>query len=100
MQLSSRVAPPASAPRGADLSERFWILRDARDERRVAVFQRTETRSVMDRRGLVADGQLKPSEDEAIRYGKLLFGETLQDYAGWDEKQAKMMREKDKLLSK
>ena len=47
----------------------------------VAVFQRTATRSVMDRRGLVADGQLKPPDDEQVRYGKLLFGETLQEYA-------------------
>ena len=65
----------------ADLSERLWIVRDARGGDSVAVFQRTETRSVMDRRGLVADGQLKPPDDEQVRYGKLLFGETLQEYS-------------------
>ena len=85
------------------LSEKLWIQRDARDESKVArtalpaprpslltapratwqvtVFTRTATRSVMDRRGLVADGQLKPSDDEATRYGALLFGETIQDYS-------------------
>ena len=47
--------------------------------------RRTETRSVLDRRGLVATGQLNPPKDETIRYGRLLFGETLSDYAGWDE---------------
>lgn len=71
------------------LSERMWIVRDARDESQVAAFTRTETRSVMDRRGLVADGQLKPPDDEGIRYGKLLFGESLQDYAGWEAKEDK-----------
>lgn len=82
------------------LSSRMWIVRDARDERQCAVFQRSETRSVMDRRGLIADGQLKPSDDESIRYGRLLFGETQQEYSGWDEKQAKAKAEKDKLLAR
>jgi len=82
------------------LSERLWILKDAKDESKVAVFTRTETRSVMDRRGLIADGQLKPSDDEAVRYGKLLFGESIQDYSAWDGQQAKLKAEKDKLLSK
>jgi len=95
-------APPASQllVQTTYLSERMWILRDARDPSKVAVFQRTETRSVMDRRGLVADGQLKPPDDETIRYGRLLFGETLQDYAGWDEKTTKMMMEKERLLAR
>ena len=84
----------------ADLSERLWILRDARDPNKVSVFQRTETQSVMDRRGLIADKQLKPSNDEATRYGKLLFGETLQDYSGWDDKELIMKAQKDKLLSR
>ena len=75
-------------------------MRDARDESKVVVMTRTETRSVMDRRGLIADGQLKPSDDEAIRYGKLLFGETIQDYTGWDAEQAKLKAQKDKLLAK
>ena len=86
--------------RAADLSERLWILRDPRDDGKVAVFTRSETRSVMDRRGLVADGQLKPSDDEATRYGKLLFGETIQDYSGWDSKQEALKAQKDKLLAK
>jgi len=77
------------------LSERLWVLRD--EAQRIAVFQRTETRSVMDRRGLVAEGQLKPPEDESIRYGGLLFGETLQDYQGWEDK-AKEDARKDELL--
>ena len=38
----------------------------------------------MDRRGLVASGQLKPPSDETIRYGRLLFSETLEDYYGWE----------------
>ena len=81
------------------LSERLWIVRDAKkDPDRVAVFVRTETRSVMDRRGLVAEGQLKPPDDETIRYVRLLFGETLQDYAGWDDKAIKLGKERAKLF--
>ena len=53
----------------------------------MAVFERTDTRSVFDRRGLVADGQLRPPSDESIRYGRLLFGESLQDYQGWEDKE-------------
>ena len=46
--------------------------------------------SVIDRRGLVAEGQIAAEKvDEKTRYGGLLFGETIQEYAGWDEKQAK-----------
>ena len=71
------------------LSQTMWIIRDAGERGEpggsFAVWQRTDTRSVLDRRGLVADGQLKPSSDEQVRYGKLLFGETLSDYAKWDE---------------
>lgn len=85
------------------LSDRMWVLRPsgepgssaARASDEFIVLRRTETRSVVDRRGLVADGQLKPPEDEGVRYGKLLFGETLSDYGGWSEeaqKQAKMDR--------
>lgn len=68
------------------LSGTMWIVRDGD---KFVVFQRTDTRSVLDRRGLVADGQLKPSEDESIRYGRLLFGESLQDYSGWEAGQNK-----------
>lgn len=64
------------------LSATMWIVREGE---KYAVFQRTDTRSVNDRRGLVADGQLKPADDETIRYGRLLFGESLSDYAGWSE---------------
>ena len=71
----------------------MWILRDAKNTDNVAVFQRTDTRSVTDRRGLVADGQLKPPDDETIRYGRLLFGETLSDYSGWDAKTLQAIKE-------
>lgn len=64
------------------LSGTMWIVRDGD---KFVVFQRTDTRAVNDRRGLVADGQLKPADDESIRYGSLLFGENLSDYAGWNE---------------
>ena len=64
----------------------MWIVRDP--DGRAMAFQRTDTRSVMDRRGLVADGQLKPPSDEGIRYGRLLFGENLSDYQGWEAKTA------------
>ena len=77
------------------LSERLWVLRRG-DER--AVFERTETRSVLDRRGLVAAGQLKPSDDEQIRYGKLLFGEEKSDFVGWEESQKGEQALKNKLL--
>ena len=75
-------------------------MRDAQDDSKVAVFTRSESRSVMDRRGLVVDGQLKPSDDEGVRYGKLLFGNSIQDYSGWDEKQGKLKEQKDKLLGR
>jgi len=90
--IPARLGRPddqTAALRTTYLSQTMWITRDA-DEygqpgARFAVWQRTDTRSVLDRRGLVADGQLKPSSDEQVRYGKLLFGETLSDYANWDE---------------
>eukprot|EP00316_Scyphosphaera_apsteinii_P021135 CAMPEP_0119312874 /NCGR_PEP_ID=MMETSP1333-20130426/27063_1 /TAXON_ID=418940 /ORGANISM="Scyphosphaera apsteinii, Strain RCC1455" /LENGTH=369 /DNA_ID=CAMNT_0007317555 /DNA_START=64 /DNA_END=1173 /DNA_ORIENTATION=- len=78
------------------LSATMWIVRDALDK--FVVFQRTETRSVMDRRGLVADGQLKPSNDETIRYGRLLFGESASDYTGWEENQNADKSGTDRLL--
>ena len=80
------------------LSERMWIIRGVDDPSKVAAFVRTETRSVIDRRGLVAEGQLKPPEDEQVRYGGLLFGESLSDYYGWEKKAGKEQATKDKLL--
>lgn len=65
------------------LSATMWILRD--EAGRKAVFSRTETKSVSDRRGLVVNGQVKEHPDEETRYGKLLFGETQQEYQGWEE---------------
>ena len=92
-------APPMSAMlRTTYLSERLWIIRDVRDADLVSIFVRTETRSVMDRRGLVADGQLKPPEKEEVRYGGLLFGENLSDYSGWDVKEGKDAASKSRLL--
>jgi len=87
--------PLAGAPQGSRpgtglelqttyLSERMWVVRDG--EGHAMAFQRTETRSVMDRRGLVADGQLKPPSDDSVRYGGLLFGENMSDYQGWESK--------------
>jgi len=78
------------------LSSSLWILRSyipeaaggskaASAAQQICVFRRTETRSVLDRRGLVADGQLKPPDDDGVRFGRLLFGESLSDYAGWSD---------------
>lgn len=89
------------------LSSSLWILRNYSPEgyekvpQQICVFRRTETRSVLDRRGLVADGQLKPPDDDGIRFGKLLFGETLSDYAGWsDAAGGSEAATKDKLLGR
>ena len=79
------------------LSGTMWIVRQGD---KFAVFQRTDTMSVNDRRGLVADGQLKPADDETIRYGRLLFGESLSDYAGWEAKQSKDAASKSRLLER
>ena len=93
-------APPTKGlfMRTTYLSERLWILRDVREPERISVFQRTYARSVMDRRGLVMDGQLKPSSDESIRYGRLLFGDTAEDYQGWEQKAEAGLAEKRKLF--
>jgi hypothetical protein len=80
------------------LSESLWIFRGVANPDRVAVFQRTNTSSVVDRRGLVAEGQVKPPEQDTVRYGGLLFGDTLSDYASWDKQQEINKQEKDKLL--
>lgn len=81
------------------LSEQLWIVRGVKDPSQCAAFVRTETRSVIDRRGLVAEGQIAGEKvDEKTRYGGLLFGETIQEYAGWDEKQAKDKALNDKLF--
>jgi hypothetical protein len=81
------------------LSPTLWILRDVRPPQKtrsrklvvgdkVFVFQRTNARAVVDQRGLVVDNQLKPPEDDSIRYGRLLFSES--NYEGWDGQQAKV----------
>ena len=82
------------------LSERLWILRDVRDPSIVSVFERTETFSVLDRRGVVMEKQLKPSDNEQIRYGGLLFGDTKEDYEGWAEKAGASEELKNKLLGR
>ena len=89
------------------LSASTWILRSfspGSDPKtrtgQISVFRRTETRSVLDRRGLVADGQLKPPDDETIRYGRLLFGESLSDYAGWSEAAEKDSKGKSDLFKR
>lgn len=89
------------------LSSSLWILRSYSEDgyektpQQICVFKRTETRSVLDRRGLVADGQLKPPDEDGIRFGGLLFGETLSDYDGWsDAASGKEAATKDKLLGR
>lgn len=89
------------------LSSSLWILRNYSPDRnekaarQICIFRRTDTRSVLDRRGLVADGQLKPPDDDGIRFGKLLFGESLSDYAGWSEAAGgSEAATKDKLLGR
>lgn len=82
------------------LSERLWIIRDIRDPSIVSVFERTNTYSVFDRRGLVMEKQLKPSDNEQVRYGALLFGDTKEDYQGWAEKAAQADETKNKLLGR
>lgn len=56
----------------------------------------------MDRRGLVLDNQLNPSNDEATRYGKLLFSDSDDEYGlkGWQEKSQSETATKDKLLGR
>merc|ERR1711871_1388118 len=70
------------------LSDRLWIIRDLRDPSIVSVFTRTDTYSVLDRRGVVMEKQLKPSEVEEVRYGSLLFGDSKEEYQGWAERTA------------
>merc|ERR1711924_420293 len=73
------------------LSSGLWIVRN-QEETRYMVFRRTDAQPVMDQldrkgmpKGLVADGQLKPPDDDFVRYGKLLFAEESSDYEGWDD---------------
>ena len=47
-----------------------------------------------------AEGQLKPPSDETIRYGRLLFGDTAEDYQGWKAGAEKSRAERDRLLSR
>ena len=50
---------------------------------------------------VITPGQLKPPDDDGIRFGKLLFGETLSDYAGWsDAAGGSEAATKDKLLGR
>jgi hypothetical protein len=44
--------------------------------------------------------QLKPSDNEQVRYGALLFGDTKEDYQGWAEKAAQAEETKNKLLGR
>jgi len=97
------VDPPAAGLtlQTTYLSSGLWVLRSyvqGGPPGEISIFRRTETRSVLDRRGLVADGQLRPPDDETIRYGRLLFGEKLSDYAGWSDAAIKETEQKDKLF--
>jgi hypothetical protein len=79
------------------LSERLWIVRNEQGDK-VAAFLRSPGESVMDRRGLVLENQLNPSKNESVRYGSLLFGESQEEYSGWESKTGKEEATKDKLL--
>jgi len=104
----SEGAPPAMGVtlQTTYLSSDLWVLRNyspkmEKAAQQICIFRRTETRSVLDRRGLVAEGQLKPPDDDGIRFGKLLFGDTLSDYAGWSEAAGgSEAATKDKLLGR
>jgi hypothetical protein len=48
------------------LSERLWIVRDGDREDQMAVWERTEVRSVIDRRGVFVEGQLRENPDEEV----------------------------------
>lgn len=93
-----REAPMTARLKTTYLSERVWIIRDWKDPSQLSIFLRTETRSVADRRGLVAEGQVKPPDSDEVRFGGLLFGETIQEYANWDKKVAAEEASKSKLL--
>ena len=97
---AEREPPMTARLKSTYLSERVWIVRDVANPEQVSVFARTETRSVADRRGLVADYQIKPPESEEVRYGGLLFADTLSEYANWDVKVKKEEAQKAKLLSR
>lgn len=81
------------------LSELFWVVRSKNGDK-VAVFQRTPAQSVMDRRGLVMEGELNPSKSETVRYGSLLFGDSEDSYSGWGERKAVEAAGQDKLLGR
>ena len=57
--------------RGSVLTAGTYLIQVRGADGQLVVWRRTETRRVEDRRGLVADGQLKPNADESIRYGRL-----------------------------
>lgn len=42
--------------------------------------------------------ELKPSADESTRYGKLLFGQDIGDYAKWDAQEGDRDRLNKKLF--
>jgi hypothetical protein len=102
VQLSGAPTAPAALGlvlRTTYLSETLWIVRDKKGDK-VAVFQRSPTQSVMDRRGLVMDQQLKPSENEQTRFGGLLFSDSDEYSQGWEAKKQDEARGQDRLLGK
>lgn len=81
------------------LSQTMWIVRPRRPrdngpvDSRYFVFQRKPFRSVLDRRGIVAESNLKMSDNATVRFGGLLFsgdeddsGNVIDVYEGWNEK--------------
>mmetsp|Transcript_44731 Transcript_44731/g.78759 ORF Transcript_44731/g.78759 Transcript_44731/m.78759 type:complete len:460 (+) Transcript_44731:60-1439(+) len=80
------------------LSQQIWVLRDTKDPSKISVYRRSATQAVVDRRGLIADGQVKPPKDDNIRFGGLLFSDKTIDYNTWDEKVLKDETLKRKLL--
>jgi hypothetical protein len=112
VQVSGAPTAPAAprlTMRTTYLSENLWIVRNEHPSFRgggggdkITVYQRSGAQSVMDRRGLVLDNQLNPSNDEATRYGKLLFSDSDDEYGlkGWQEKTQSETATKDKLLGR
>jgi hypothetical protein len=82
------------------LSERLWIMREefvGAPAGAITIWGRTDTRAVIDRRGLVAEGQKAPPEDDTIRYGGLLFSDKPSDYDNWDKQQKLRKADQDKM---
>jgi hypothetical protein len=80
------------------LSSQLWIVRDVAAPDNVVILARSQARSVADRRGLIIEGQLKPPEQDQIRFGGLLFSEKQYDFQGWEEQQREAENEKNKLF--